>query len=64
MKSTRLGTTAAVLLFVLYGVAVELRAQSSESPTVVQRPRVAADAKSGAEKSLPAVRSRDEFDSL
>jgi rifampicin phosphotransferase len=64
MKSTRLGTTAAVLLFVLYGVAVELRAQSSESPTVVQRPRVAADAKAASERSLPAVRSREEFDSL
>jgi rifampicin phosphotransferase len=55
--------TAAILVLTL-GVAIELRAQSSGSSTMVSRPDVSADAKTASSKSLPGIRSRAEFDSL
>jgi rifampicin phosphotransferase len=59
----RSGTTATILA-VLLGFAIEARSQSSASSTSGVGPRVAADAKAASDKSLPAIRSRAEFDSL
>ena len=64
MRKWQRDKRTAVLLIVLCGMAIEARAQSSASPSIVGRPRVAADAKAASDKSLPAIRSRAEFDSL
>jgi len=64
MRRWRRSKSTAALLVLLLGVAIELRAQASGSPTIVVRPRVAAEAKAASDKSLPAIRSRTEFDSL
>jgi len=64
MRRWRRSKSTAALLVLLLGVAIELRAQASGSPTIVVRPRVAAEAKAASDKSLPAIRSRAEFDSL
>ena len=64
MRRWQRNTGTAVLLFVLCGNAIEARAQSSTSPSIVGRPHVAADAKAASDKSLPTIRSRAEFDAL
>lgn len=59
----RSGITATILAMLL-SFAIETRSQSTASSASGVRPRVAADAKAAADKSLPAIRSREQFDSL
>jgi len=59
----RSGSTASILAMLL-SFAIEIRSQSTASSASGVRPRVAADAKVASDKSLPAIRSRAEFDSL
>jgi rifampicin phosphotransferase len=64
MNSWRRSGSAATILAMLLGFAIETRSQSSASSISGVRPRVAADAKAASDKSLPAIHSRAEFDSV
>jgi hypothetical protein len=64
MRRWRRSKSTAALLVLLLGVAIELRAQASGSAAIAARPRVATDVKAASDKSLPAIHSRAEFDSL
>lgn len=59
----RSGSTASILAMLL-SFAIEIRSQSTASSASGVPPRVAADAKVASDKSLPAIRSRAEFDEL